>query len=394
SPRSADLDYGLLEYAVRLKNTYAEIAESGPAIQALQQRFGIDRSAAELRDGISVEFPSNNELMSVVARDHDSGVAATIANAVSALLIEEAQRSRNAREFMIEQIQPAIPPAQPDLAPLVIVIALGVIASLGAGLTFALIVDSTDNRLHTPDHIAKLVQLPILANIPRIGRRARKGCCNGSTPAGESFRQLRTNLTLLRNGDTPKTIIVTSAEPGEGKTLVAANLAYSLSQLGRRVLVIDADLRLPTLHTIFNVENRVGLGNVLHEQATLEDAVAVSSSHNLHVIPSGSSAANPADLLSSTQFHALLQRLAERYDAVVIDSPAYLAVADANILTRLADAVLFVVRCAWSNRHSVQSAYGQMALADAPLLGVVANGTGRNRSYAYYRKRYSKMPDA
>jgi polysaccharide biosynthesis transport protein len=388
TPRSGTtIDYGALEYSVRLKNTYAELAVSGPTMQAVQDRTGITTPYEQLRSSISVEFPANNELMSIVAKADDANSAAAIANAVSAIIIEESQSTRTGRQFNVELVAPAVPPLRPDVAGSLLVVVFGAAAALVAGLGLALVMENLDTKLHTTAQIENITRLPILAQVPTIRSGQHARLYNGTSVEGEIFRLLRTNIAVGSRDKQMKLLMVTSAEPGEGKSMITSNLAYSMGQLKQKVLIIDGDMRLPNVHLIFGIRNDVGLSSVLRKEATLEQAVQFLPDQNVHVLTSGPTPSNPADLLSSAEMTALLEKLTEQYDIVLLDTPAFLAVADSTILATLADGVVLVVRYAKSERDSVRTAQTQLEGAGADLIGVVANGAELKQSYRYYQVR-------
>jgi capsular exopolysaccharide synthesis family protein len=198
-----------------------------------------------------------------------------------------------------------------------------------------------------------------------------------SLPA-ECIRSVRT--ALLGGGDTaepPRTIVVTSAAAGEGKTTVAANLAISLTEVDRRVLLIDADLRRPRLHRVFGIDNRLGLSDLLNEsgvQARLDQAlVPVEGVAGLWLLPSGVSAYGGPGLLHSAQARELLNRLGERFDRVVIDAPPAAAVSDARALARWADGALLVARAASVDLREVADTVTLLRADGAVILGAVLN---------------------
>jgi capsular exopolysaccharide synthesis family protein len=386
TPRGITMDYGMLEYAVRLKNTFADLAVSDPTLMEVERRLGVEVAGRDLRDAIIVEFPSNNELMSVTARDSDPNTAANIANTVSAILIEQSQASRGGRSFTLDLIAPAIPPERASIVTsLISIIAIAVI-SLIAGLGLALLMESLDRRVHTAEQVEDITRMPVLIQVPNFRSRKSGYITGEGSGEAEAFRQLRTLLHVRKNSPPHKLIAITSAAPGEGKSLIAANLARSFAMLGQRVVLVDCDLRRPKLHEIFHLPNDVGVSNVLKSQVEVGAALRHVPSHNLYVLPSGQLPNNPAELLGSPAAQGLWKQLGERFDLVLLDSPAFLAVTDAMLLATQADGVLFVVRYAHSNSESVRTAYTQLATVGANVIGIIANGADQNPVYQYYKK--------
>lgn len=207
---------------------------------------------------------------------------------------------------------------------------------------------------------------------------------NPKSPIAEQFRTIRTNIQFSSVDKELQTIIVTSSGPGEGKSTNTANLAVVFAQQGKRVLLIDADLRKPTVHYTFRTENHVGLSNVLTRQLTLEEAISTTAQEKLWVLSSGPIPPNPSELLGSKNMQVLLEQAKEEYDVIVIDTPPVLAVTDAQILANLADGVVLVVSSGKTERDSAKKAKELLESAQAKILGVVLNNKKAEESHYYY----------
>jgi succinoglycan biosynthesis transport protein ExoP len=213
---------------------------------------------------------------------------------------------------------------------------------------------------------------------------------NGS-PA-ESFRQLRTNLQFLRiPGDLgggykgAHVVAVTSSVSDEGKSTVAANLAQALAETGARVLLLDADLRRPTVADIMHIEGSVGLTTVLVDQAVVADVVQEWGTAGLHVLPSGSVPPNPAELLGSPAMRRLMADLRSDYDYVLLDTAPVLPVADASVLSALVDGMVVVARAGRVRRRQLAQTQQDLGQVSATVLGVVLNGVRREEETYSYR---------
>jgi capsular exopolysaccharide synthesis family protein len=205
----------------------------------------------------------------------------------------------------------------------------------------------------------------------------------------ESYRALRTSLLLTSLGAPPKTILVTSALPREGKTTTSVNTAIVLAQKGTRVLLIDADLRRPSIHKALGLGPRVGLSNVLTGGATLQQAVARSPMlPNLFVLPAGTPPPNPAELMASSQMFDLLAELREQYDHVVVDTPPTLSVTDAVVLSTRADAVVLVIRSSQTTKPALRRARDILAQVNARVAGVLLNAVNLDSPDYYYYYEY------
>ncbi|MBN3957475.1 polysaccharide biosynthesis tyrosine autokinase [Nostoc sp. NMS8] len=203
------------------------------------------------------------------------------------------------------------------------------------------------------------------------------------SPVSEAFRMLQTNLRVFNSEQLIKVIVVSSAVPKEGKSTVAANLAISISQLGRKVLLVDADLRNPSQHKIWEIQNEVGLSHVLKNQSNLERAV-IEVAPSLDVLTAGELNHNPAGLLDSSQMAIFVAQIAQKYDFTIIDSPPLTLAADATILGKLANGILFVVRPGIADSNSVSLSKELLDKADQNVLGIVSNGVKASQQYSGY----------
>ncbi|MEC0247480.1 CpsD/CapB family tyrosine-protein kinase [Paenibacillus chitinolyticus] len=210
---------------------------------------------------------------------------------------------------------------------------------------------------------------------------------NPKSNIAEAYRTLRTNIQFSSIDQEIQSVLVTSAQPEEGKSTTAANLAVAYAQENKKVLLIDADLRKPTLHKVFNVSNRSGLTHVLVNQDQFADALADTGIPNLTLLPSGPVPPNPAELLSSNRMVTLLEEVGAWYDMVIIDSPPLLAVTDSQILAAKADGVVLVLNHGKVKRDRAQKALSQLQYVKARVLGVVLNNKAYSKkesSYYYY----------
>jgi capsular exopolysaccharide synthesis family protein len=207
----------------------------------------------------------------------------------------------------------------------------------------------------------------------------------------EAYRALRTAL-LLSSAEELKAVAITSAGSGEGKTATSTNLAIVMAQLGRRILLIDGDLRKPRLHEVFRVSNRAGLVNVLAGGEDPSTSIAPSGISGLHVLPSGPIPPNPSELLASERMAELLKRARSRFDFVLIDTPPVLAVTDATVIGAITDGVILCLRAGKVLREDAKACRDRLALADVKVLGSVLNRyserTGSRRSYHHYYAAY------
>jgi capsular exopolysaccharide synthesis family protein len=205
--------------------------------------------------------------------------------------------------------------------------------------------------------------------------------------AAEQYRQLRTRLSHAEGANNLRTVLVTSPLKGEGKSLTSANLALTMAQeLQRRVVIVEADLRKPTMQHLFGLPEGPGLTELLSGAAELKDVMRFLPDHNLTVIPAGSMAANPAELLGSTAMRRLLDTLRTRFDRVILDTPPVLPLADVAVLAPLVDGALMVVRAGVTPKPAIENAL--RAFDSSRLLGIVLNDSGHEQDYRYEATRH------
>jgi len=285
-------------------------------------------------------------------------------------------------------VQPATTPNEPSGPNLLMNVLIGAGAGLIGGMALAFIFELTDDKLYTSKQAEEVTNLTVIGKIPRIGRSDRNALVNGYSIHSEAFRHLRTQIFSMARNEDLRTVLVTSAEPEAGKSTVVANLGYSIAQSGRDVLVIDADLRRPKLHHILNVPNTVGLAEVLSGVVPVDDAIVETDVPHLFVLPSGRTDDNPAELLSRGPMEPLLADLRNRYSMILVDSPPFLAVADAAILAPLVDGVVLVLMLTASTKDAVIDAREQLTNINARLAGIVVNRADEDRGYRKYRYDY------
>jgi len=282
---------------------------------------------------------------------------------------------------------------------------IALLLSLVAGVGLAFLLDFLDDTVKSLDDIDRYVHLPALAMIPASKSVARlKGMAGPNappsestalamvddvrSPIAESYRHLRTSLLLSSAGQPPKTILVTSSQPSEGKTTTAINTAFMLAQTGAEVLIIDCDLRRPRLHAQFEFPNVKGLTTWLSGEKDLENLVQTYDKvPNLKILTSGPVPPNPAELLGSDEMRKLLSILSEKYAHIIIDSPPAISFTDASILSTMVDGVMLVVHGGRSSRAVVRRAKQQLLDVGAHIFGVVLNNV-RVESQDYYYSGY------
>lgn len=207
---------------------------------------------------------------------------------------------------------------------------------------------------------------------------------DSKSPISEQFRTIRTNIQFSSIDSEIKTLMVTSSGPGEGKSTTTANLAVVFAQQGKKVLLVDADMRKPTAHYTFNHTNTFGLTSVLTKQMTLEKAVKETNNQDLFILTSGPIPPNPAELLSSQAMERFFEEAQQMFDVILFDTPPLLAVADAQILTNKCDGTILVVSSGKTEKEMIVKAKELLDSAQSKLLGVVLNNKKMQKNNYYY----------
>jgi capsular exopolysaccharide synthesis family protein len=292
--------------------------------------------------------------------------------------------------------------------------------SIGLGLGLALFFEYLDDTVHSTEEVERMLHLPALAVIPSVGSAARRrrlpgisgstalqkqnGNGNGNSellmnvdsrsPLAEAYRHLRTSVLLSTAGRAPKSLLVTSSLPGEGKTTTAVNTAISLAQTGASVVIIDADMRRPRLQSIFDMHGQQGLSSILSSDTAEDDMLSLvhnDEESGLSVLTSGPIPPNPAELLGSDQMRRLLAVLQANYTHVVVDSPPVSSFTDGVLISTMVDGVLLVVHGGKSSRHIVRRSKQLLNDVGAKIFGVVLNNINlQSHDYYYYQSYYGQ----
>lgn len=259
------------------------------------------------------------------------------------------------RANMITVVEPAVVPEDPFEPRVSLNYALGFLVGLVGGLGLVLVFESLDTCLYKSEDIESVVELPATAKIPKVNRKQINNCQNDFPPLADAFQNLALNLQPS-GGETPgRVLLVMSAEPNQGKSMIVHRLTLSLAELGKKVVAIDCDMRMPKLHTLFDVPNTCGLADVLEKKAGLENALQGDASENFKLLSSGTFSSHPPKLLGSPQMVNLLDSFRRKFDYVLLDTPAFLAAADITAVVPNVDGVLLVARREHARREALQS---------------------------------------
>ena len=300
------------------------------------------------------------------------------------------EKAHHSAARIIEAAQVPNAPVRPKRVQSMIFAAL---IGLFVGLCLALLQEFLDDRINTVADADRVLQLPSLGYVPALSSADAHLLpqMKGMDPASESYRVLRTNIHFATVDAPARTLLVTSANPGEGKTTTAANLAFAMAMDGKKVILVDTDLRRPSLHKLLDIPAVPGLTDVLLGHAPLQPVEIMSG---LSVLPAGSTPPNPGELLNSRKFRNLVLELTEQADMVIFDSPPALVAADAAILASQMDGTIIVVETGATKKASARRALALLKQARAAVLGVAYNKmrSADAPGYYYYNYQYGRAP--
>lgn len=379
SDSTSDLLQGS-SFTIRQVRSYVQLVRSPQVLEPVITALGLDATPQALAEQITAQNPVDTVLINLRVVDSSPRAAAAIANAAAASLstvVEHLETADGETRSMVRvsTVRPAVAedlPASPNLR---LNLAIGLVLGLFAGVSLAVIRELLDSRLRSVADIETLMGAPALATIPTAAGASPGPAVRHDphSPLAEAFRRLRTRLQFLETDEPVHAIVVTSALPAEGRSTTAISLAVALADAGRRVALVDADLRRPSVARTVGLADSVGLTTVLSGRARADEAVQRYGDGHLDVLASGPVPHNPSELLGSPRMEALIDDLRRQYDVVLIDAPPLIPYSDAAILARRAGGALVVVGAGTTRRQQLRDAVASLASINAPMLGVVIN---------------------
>jgi succinoglycan biosynthesis transport protein ExoP len=375
----------------RLTNTYAEMVERRVLLNQVISELDLPLDEEGLDDKVNVSVVRNTQLLNVAVEDANPDQAALIANTLAQAFIDD-NSSQFGRPGTVSVTDEAVVPRSPAKPNVALNTVLGAILGLMlAGLVVTL-QEYLDDTVKTPEDVEQITGVVALGVVSRFKERDPR-LAAGSGPTAEAYRRVRTNVGFARLSQEAKAILVTSANPGEGKSTTAANLAQVMAQAGDRVLLVDTDFRRPSQHLIFDLPNSAGLTALLLNDNLRVAQVALSGGlPNLKILPSGTLPPNPSELLASDRMKTLVETLRNSADYVIFDSPPVSAVTDASILASLTDGTIVVLEMGKTRPDALRQTRSALLQANARLLGVVINKAESQRGGYYYTEQYAAAP--
>ena len=361
--------------------SYAQVADSPAVTDPVADRLGLDPGVVAAE--VTAEAPLDTVLINITVADSDPGRAQNLASAVAdevRRLVPELERAEGeaASPVKVTVIKAASLPAAPSSPRPMLNLALGLLAGLALGVGAAILRETLDTTVKGKDDLQEVTgsaPLGLIAFDPDAVQRPLVVQVDPQSPRAEAFRHLRTNLQFADVDSALKSLVVTSAVAGEGKSTTSCNLAITLAQAGIKTVLVEADLRRPKVAQYLGIEGAVGLTSVLTGAATLTDVLQPWGRIPLQVIASGPLPPNPAEILGSHLMQDLLKELEDVADIVVLDAPPLLPVTDAAVLARVTDGAVLVIAARHTKREQVGRSLEALAGVDARLLGTVLNKT-------------------
>jgi succinoglycan biosynthesis transport protein ExoP len=399
---AADLAQGST-FAEKQMASYAQVATSPLVLDPVIRDLGLTTIATELAKSVMATVPTDTVILEVTATSPDPEQAARIANAVGSQLSKvvgdlmperpDGSQSVKATTFAYAQL-----PQEASSPKVLRNLLVGLVLGLLLGIGFALLRHILDTKVRSEADIRSITESPVLGVVGYTNELAKHPVIVRDEPLSapsEEVRRLRTNLQFIDVARQPKSIVVTSSIPAEGKSTIAINLAVSLADAGARIILVDADLRRPTIAEYAGLEGAAGLTSVLIGRAEVADVVQPLRDRSLDILTSGPIPPNPSELLGSRAMAELLDDLMANYDMVLLDSPPVLPVTDAAVLSKLAGGALLVVGTDRIHRPQLLDTLETLNTVDAHVFGLVVNKISRRDAGGYgYQTGYKYQTSA
>ena len=387
-------------------NSYVELATTDRLIKPVLADTKLTLSPSALAGEIAASGDADTVLLTVTVTDPSPQQSLKIGSSIATQfvsLVAELESSSSVADTTVrlELVSGPTLHSTPVAPHPLFNYAIGVVLGLIMGIALAIAREVLDTSVRTAHGLENYAHAPVVGIIGFDDTAKENPLIvegHAKSIRAEAFRQLRTNLEFSNVDDPPRIIVVTSSVANEGKSSTATNLAVIFAEAGKKVLLVEGDLRRPRVADYLGIEGSIGLTNVLAGQVAIDDVLQSWGRGGLTVLPSGSVPPNPSELLGSNNMAAMLRSLAQRFDVILIDSPPLLPVTDAAVLAARADGALLVVHHGHTTRQQVAAAAGSLSKVDARLLGCVLNmvplHSGDSYSYGYGYEAYESAPSS
>jgi len=386
----AELQQGSTFAQARI-NTYVGLVETPIVLNPVIAQMDLDMTSTELSANVTASAALNTTLITITVEDSDPVKAAEIANAIAASLSSavpeiEPSSTEGASPVRLTRVSDALPPLEPSSPNVPLNLALGALVGLALGVGIAVLRSVLDTKVRSPRDVAQVTDVPLIGAIAFDSKAKDRPLivhADPLSPRAESFRALRTNLQFLDMGGRAS-FVVTSSIPSEGKSTTTINLAIALADAGKRVALIDTDLRKPKVADYLGLEGGAGLTDVLIGRVRVGDVMLPWGGRSMYVLPAGKVPPNPSELLGSHQMQTLLDVLERDFDVVLCDAPPLLPVTDAAILAKSTSGAILAVATGRTTRHQLSAAVDALHTVGARVAGVVMTMVPTRGPDSYY----------
>lgn len=380
-------------YVQQRIKSYATLVDTPGVLEPVIDQIDLDSDYKALADDVSAQNPTATVLLNVLVTDEDARQAARIADATAASLAKEIVRlettESGAKPVRAELIRPAQVPTVPVAPRTQLNVILGALVGFVLGFGVAILRAALDTSIKSVEELQDATQATLLGTVGFDSEAAKNPLVTlRGTPRAEAYRSIRTNLQYVDVDNPPRSVVITSSVPLEGKSTTAVNLAIALAQGGLKVLLVEADLRRPRVAEYLGVDGSVGLTDVLIGRTDIDEAIIPWQRGLMDFLPSGAIPPNPSELLGSQQLADLLTALGTRYSILILDAPPLLPVTDAAILTTAADGAILVARYGETRREQAEQAAEALAQVSGRLIGTVLNFVPEKRRTRRYDYEY------
>lgn len=367
-------------FSRQIVNSYVDVVTSGVVLEPVVEKLGLEMTASQLATYITAASPSDTALINITATSPSPEQAAEIANEVGESFKNvvqtelEPDSDTGTSPINLTTVQTANTPTSAVSPNIPMNIVLGLLVGFALGVGIAVLRTVLDTRIHSLKDVEEVTDKPLLGGVledPEAKKNPLVMQSRPQSPNAEAYRAFRTNLQFLNVDEHSSIFVVTSPNPGEGKSTSCINLALALAEAGSRVALVEADLRLPKISKYLNMEGGAGLTDVLIGNAGLNDVLQRWGRTQLHVLPAGRIPPNPSELLNSSALTKVLDELDEGFDYVIIDAPPILAATDAAVIGHDKAGVLVVVASGLTTRPELEAAIQALHNAGSNMLGVV-----------------------
>ncbi|WP_300681127.1 polysaccharide biosynthesis tyrosine autokinase [Nocardioides sp.] len=383
-------------YTQNLVQSYAALAAMPVVLDPVIAELHLNTTSRALAKRVTASTTLNTVIINIAVTaptaEGSAAISNAVANQLSTTIAGLNPSATHDEAVRLQVVSPASVPSGPIAPRKKLIVATFLLAGLALGVVVALLRQLLGTRLRNAEEISQVTSAAILGSIPRLATSGSAAVTAYSprSIAAESYRRLQTNLQFLDVSAPVRSLVVTSALGGEGKSMTSINLALAIAEKGQRVLLVDADMRKPSIAEYCHLEQAVGLTTVLIGKAALHEVVQPWGHPTLEVLTSGSTPPNPSQLIDSIAMHQLLGDALDSYDVIIFDAPPLLPVSDGAVLARLTDGALVVAGCHQLRRHQLVEALATLETVGARCLGVVANRTRSRTTSSYYGEKPSR----